>query len=130
VIESFNRPWFGYGTGSLEYAYSKQVADNPGSVRPTDNPHNRHALVLIQFGLVGLLIYFCVYGAQLWAIKAMPAAYEYRGLALLLPLFYGLINMYDTYLWGHQLQALFAYLTAIIYRQDMWERIQSNKESG
>ena len=127
LIESLNRPWFGYGTGSFEYAYSKQVADNPGLVRATDNPHNHHALILIQFGAIGLLIYLAIYGTQLWMFRGMSADYEYRGLALLLPLFFGLINMYDTYLWGHQLQALFAYLTAIFYRREMWESVQSRR---
>ena len=124
---SLKKLWIGYGTGSFEYAYSQQMADNPSAVPNTDNPHNHHALILVQFGAIGLLIYLGIYGTQLWMFRRMPAAYEYRGLALLLPLFLGLINMYDTYLWGHQLQALFAYLTAIFYRRDMWERIQSRR---
>ena len=119
--EFFNKPWLGYGTGSFDYAYSKQVDSGQGLVIPTTNPHNHHALILIQFGLLGFLVYGAIYVVQFWSVRSMPTSYEYRSLALLLPLFYALINMYDTYLWGHQLQALFAYMTAIFYRRDMWE---------
>jgi len=122
--EFLNKPWLGYGTGSFEYAYSKQVDKSQDLVIPTTNPHNHHALILIQFGLLGFLVYGAIYVAQLWSVRSMPTSYEYRSLALLLPLFYGLINMYDTYLWGHQLQALFAYMTAIFYRRDMWESVR------
>ena len=114
------QPWLGYGTGSFDFAYGQQVEKHSG-VRPTTNPHNHHALILIQFGVLGFLVYGAIYVTQLWSVRSMPASYEYRSLALLLPLFYALINMYDTYLWGHQLQALFAYMTAIFYRRDMWE---------
>ena len=119
-----NEPWLGYGTGSFVHAYNKQVEKYPGKVLPTTNPHNYHALILLQFGLVGFLIYSAIYATQLRLVRVMPVAYEYRALAVLLPLFYILINFYDTYLWGHHLQAMFAYMTAIFYRRDMWEIVR------
>lgn len=120
VRQGLNRPLMGYGTGSFEHIYAQRVAAYPGEVRPATNPHNHHALIFLQFGLIGLLVYLGMYATQLWTVRTMPQAYEYRALALLLPLFYGLINMYDTYFWGHQLQALFAFLASVFYRQDMW----------
>jgi hypothetical protein len=51
----------------------------------------------------------------------MPRSYEFRPLALLLPLFYVSISFYDSYLWGHHTQAVFAYLTAIFYRRDLFQ---------
>ena len=121
--EYVNRPWLGYGTGSFTYAYAKQVEKHPEKLVLTDNPHNYHALILLQFGLLGFVVYGAIYVTQLKQVRLMPVAYDYRALALLLPMFYLLINMYDTYLWGHQLQALFAYMTAIFYRRDMWESV-------
>ena len=55
----------------------------------------------------------------------MPKDYEFRAMAFVLPLFFILISFYDSYLWGHHTQALFAYLTAIFYRFDL---IQKNTE--
>ena len=44
-----------------------------------------------------------------------------RTMAFVLPLFFILISFYDSYFWGHHTQALFAYLTAIFYRSDMYK---------
>lgn len=119
-----DKPWLGYGTGSYEYAWGKQVEKNPSGIMPrSTNPHNHHVLILVQFGLLGFLVYASIYGVQLWQVRTMPASYEFRSLALLLPLFYLLINNFDSSLWSHQMQALFAYITAIIYRRDMWEKV-------
>ena len=116
-----DRPWLGYGTGSYEYMWNKQAEKHPGLVMPVNtNPHNHHILILVQFGLLGTLVYGAIYASQLWLFRAMPITYDFRSLALLLPLFYGLMNFFDTSFWGHQMQALFAYATSIIYRSDMW----------
>jgi hypothetical protein len=76
---------------------------------------------LVQFGLLGVLIYGAIFITQLWLVRQMPLSYEFRPLALLLPLFYLLISFYDSYLWGHHTQAVFAYLTAIFYRRDLFQ---------
>jgi hypothetical protein len=75
----------------------------------------------VQFGLLGVLIYGAIFITQLWLVRQMPLSYEFRPLALLLPLFYLLISFYDSYLWGHHTQAVFAYLTAIFYRRDLFQ---------
>jgi len=118
------KPWLGFGTGSFEYAYGQQVEKYQGKIRSTTNPHNYHVLILIQFGLLGISVYGAIFVTQLLSVRSMPVSYEYRSMALLLPLFYGLINMYDTYMWSHQLQALFAYVTSIFYRRDMWNGLR------
>ncbi len=51
----------------------------------------------------------------------MPRDYEFRAMAFVLPFFFILISFYDSYIWSHHTQALFAYLTAIFYRSDMNE---------
>jgi O-antigen ligase len=118
------KPWIGHGTGSFESAYEDYRSRADHKVFPTTNPHNSHALILVQFGLLGVLIYGAIFITQLWLVRQMPLSYEFRPLALLLPLFYGLICFYDSYLWGHHTQAVFAYLTSIFYRQDLYLRQQ------
>ena len=52
----------------------------------------------------------------------MPRDYEFRAMAFVLPLFFILISFYDSYIWGHHTQALFAYLSAIFYRFDLSQK--------
>ena len=119
------QPWIGHGTGSFESAYAEYRSRSTETVFPTTNPHNNHALILVQFGLLGVVVYGAIFISQLWAVRYMPPDYEFRPLALLLPLFFILISFYDSYLWGHYTQALFAYLTAIFYRMDIYEQPSS-----
>lgn len=114
------KPWLGHGTGSFESAYKNYQARADHLVFSTTNPHNSHALILVQFGLLGVLFYGAIFLTQLWSVRRMPLDYEFRSLALLLPLFYILISFYDSYLWGHHTQAVFAYLTSIFYRPDLY----------
>jgi len=116
------RPWIGHGTGAFEHAYAEYRSRSNETVFPTTNPHNYHALILVQFGVLGMLFYGAILFNQIWSIRRMRQDYEFRAMALLLPLFFALICFYDTYLWGHHTQAIFAYLTSIIYRYDMQER--------
>jgi hypothetical protein len=60
-----------------------------------------------SFLALGLLMPFSA------AAISMPKGYEFRAMAIVLPLFFILISFYDSYLWGHHTQALFAYLSAI-----------------
>jgi len=120
-------PVYGYGTGSFENTF-KQYAENSSElVFKTSNPHSNHMLILVQFGIVGFLLYLNIFYQQIRAANMMPRDYEFRAMALVLPLFFILISFYDSYLWGHHTQALFAYLTAVFYRSDL---IQKNTEGN
>ena len=78
-------------------------------------------LILVQFGIEGFLIYLNMFYQQIRAANMMPIDYKFRAMAFVFPLFFILISFYDSYIWGHHTQALFAYLTAIFYRSDMNE---------
>jgi O-antigen ligase len=119
------KPWLGHGTGSFQAAYADYQSRADHKVFPTENPHNNHALILVQFGVLGLVFYGAIFLTQLWAVRRMPLDYEFRPLALLLPLFFVLICFYDSYLWGHHTQAVFAYLTSIFYRSDLYLQKQN-----
>ena len=114
-------PLYGYGTGSLENTFNNYAENSPELVFKTSNPHSNHMLILVQFGIVGFLIYLNMFYQQIRAANMMPKDYEFRAMAFVLPLFFILISFYDSYIWGHHTQALFAYLTAIFYRSDMYK---------
>jgi len=115
-------PWIGYGTGSLENIWSNYVDNSKIFIFKITNPHSHHALILVQFGLIGFFIYLNIFYQQMKAAKLMPKNYEFKPIAILLPVFYVLINFYESYLWTHHTQALFAFLVSIIYRTDMYEK--------
>jgi len=113
-------PWFGHGTGSFENAYKEYWERGGVPLSPTSNPHNNHLLILVQFGLVGFLFYAAIFWTQLLQFRKMPDKYEFKAVAFVLPLFFILISMYDSYLWGHHTQAMFAYFASILYREDVF----------
>ena len=102
---------------SLNHPSNKNYVQNI-----TTNPHSNHMLILVQFGLLGLVIYLNMFYQQLRAAISMPKGYEFRAMAIVLPLFFILISFYDSYLWGHHTQALFAYLSTIFYRFDLSQK--------
>jgi len=118
-------PLYGHGTGSFENSYKEYAKKSNNLVINTSNPHSNHLLILVQFGVLGLLIYINIFYQQVRAANLMPKNYEFRAMAFVLPFFFILISFYDSYLWGHHTQALFAYLTSIFYRTEMYQAQES-----
>ena len=116
------KPLYGYGTGSFENQWIEYAKDKNHVQNILTNPHSNHMLILVQFGLLGLVVYLNMFYQQLRAAILMPKGYEFRAMAIVLPLFFILISFYDSYLWGHHTQALFAYLSAIFYRFDLIQK--------
>ena len=117
-------PIIGHGTGSTKNIFYKFVEENsaPWYIK-TSNPHSNHSLILVQFGILGFLVYLNIFYQAIKAAKFMPKEYEYRAMAFFLPMFFFFINFFDSYLWGHHTQALFAYLSAILFRPDLYSKI-------
>lgn len=111
-------PLIGYGTGSFESVYQRINEVRSPDLPSTSNPHNYHALVWVQFGLLGFILYLMLYYQQFRLARTLPEGSEFRFLAILLPAFLFIINFSDSYLWGHHTQALFALLMATLYRLD------------
>jgi len=118
------RPLYGYGTGSFENIYNSYAENSQTQVLKTSNPHSNHLLILVQFGIFGFLVYLNIFYQQVRSANLMPIGYEFRAVAFVLPLFFILISFYDSYIWGHHTQALFAYLTAILFRPDVYQSIK------
>jgi len=113
------KPFLGHGTGSYENAIKKFSENSDYLVFTTTNPHNSHILILVQFGILGALIYLNIFYRQFMEFKDTSQKYVYRPLMIVMPLFFLFISFYDSYLWGHHSQALFVFLSSIIYRKDV-----------
>jgi len=111
-------PFFGHGTGSFKNSYNTFSKNSPTNKRETSNPHNSHLIVLVQFGIVGFIVYLSIFLSQIHLFRKSARENPYRPLMLLTPFFFFFISFYDSYMWGHHSQALFAFISAILYRQN------------
>ncbi len=57
------KPLLGHGTGSFPLVHQKIIENT--SVTATDNPHNEYLFICVQFGLIGLALFFCLIVFQL-----------------------------------------------------------------
>ncbi len=64
------KPLLGHGTGSYPLAH-RNITENT-AIQATDNPHNEYLLIAVQFGLVGLLLFFGMVISQLIEAKKHP----------------------------------------------------------
>jgi O-antigen ligase len=109
------KPLFGHGTGSFEKDYERIHKQLTPNFVLASNPHNNYILVLVQFGIVGLLIFLSIFYTQIKSFMNTPKTFEYKPLKLILPIMFMVICLSDTYLWGHHTQALFALFSGILY---------------
>jgi O-antigen ligase len=64
------KPILGHGTGSYPYVQERVTINS--KIKKTDNPHNEYLLITIQFGLVGLLLFFSLIAAQIFFSRQIP----------------------------------------------------------
>lgn len=64
------KPILGHGTGS--YPYVQERVTSNSKIKKTDNPHNEYLFITIQFGLVGLLLFFALIAAQIFFSRQIP----------------------------------------------------------
>lgn len=51
-------PWLGTGTGSFFSQYKQLAMQSNEQILLTANPHNEYLLIAVQWGIIGLLVYF------------------------------------------------------------------------
>lgn len=64
------KPIIGHGTGS--YPHVQERVTTNSKIKKTDNPHNEYLFITIQFGLVGLLLFFSLIAAQIFFSRQIP----------------------------------------------------------
>jgi O-antigen ligase len=58
LLKKFEHPVLGYGTSGFETAYKPQVGGKEGwQGKPVGDPHNQYLLILVEYGIVGLIIF-------------------------------------------------------------------------
>ncbi|MEH2503721.1 hypothetical protein V1290_002532 [Bradyrhizobium sp. AZCC 1578] len=63
-------PILGHGTGSTRGLFSAEAAGKTGIMaKVVDNPHNQTLAVTIQWGMVGCLLLYAIWGAHLWLFR-------------------------------------------------------------
>ena len=81
----------------------------------TYNPHNMYILILIQFGLVGLLSLLYIFYIQI-RIATKSNEEFVRKIGIALPLLYLLIMLSDSYLMVHMTGLLFVFISSFVYK--------------
>lgn len=63
------KPILGHGTGAYPIVQEKVAATS--QIKETDNPHNEYLLLTIQFGLVGLFLFFSLIFCQMFFARGI-----------------------------------------------------------
>jgi len=108
-------PFIGVGTGDLPNEFLKVsiMNNNRDSIR-TNNPHNMYSLVLIQFGLLGLISFFSIFYYQIKQSFLSPSRFM-RDVGITLPLLFLVIMFGESYLLGHYTTLLYVFFSSFIY---------------
>jgi O-antigen ligase len=72
ILLVIEKPLLGHGTGSYPYVQKSVTADS--RIKETDNPHNEFLFLTIQFGLLGLVLFFSLLVVQLFCARSLPAS--------------------------------------------------------
>jgi O-antigen ligase len=114
-------PIIGVGTGDYRTEFIKFSDKNELGLTNfrngvmTYNPHNMYVLILVQFGLVGLIALLYMFYAQIKI--AINSNEEFvRKIGVALPLLYLLIMLSDSYLMVHMTGLLFIFISSFVYK--------------
>jgi O-antigen ligase len=125
-------PVIGVGTGDYKNEFIKASIKNNLKLENTlviHNPHNMYALILVQFGLVGLLTILYIFYAQIKIARHSNEEFV-RKIGIALPLLYLLIMLSDSYLMAHMTGLLFIFISSFVYKDyeaDKQYRLKTTK---
>jgi len=107
-------PLFGVGTGDYLDAY-KEINEKSLYPTPVTHPHNMYMLILVQFGVLGMLLFLSIFIYQIYyGIKVKD---DLQVLRIAFSLFFLVIMMVNWYLYTFNTLFLFIYFSAILYYQ-------------
>jgi len=107
-------PLLGVGTGDFPNEYEKVNRVRSPKVCNTDDPHNNYLFVMAQFGVLGLAAILAIFFFQIRC--GLDTHDNFKHLRLGLPILFMLISLFGCYLLGHFTTLVFAYFTAVLYR--------------
>ncbi|WPE16250.1 O-antigen ligase family protein [Candidatus Thioglobus autotrophicus] len=111
-------PIIGVGTGDYKNEFIKASIKNNLKLEDKlviHNPHNMYVLILVQFGLLGLVAMLYMFYTQIKiAINSNEKFVKKIGVAL--PLLYLLIMLSDSYLMVHMTGLLFIFISSFVYK--------------
>jgi O-antigen ligase len=108
-------PFIGVGTGDFPNEYRKVNEVNSPSLPYVSNPHNMYALVLCQFGLLGLVSMLSILILQVKLSYKSPNKFI-RDVGMSLPLLFLVLMLSDSYLLGHYTTLMFVFFSSFLYK--------------
>ena len=110
--------FIGVGTGGFPKEYAKyNDIYSEGSPLST-NPHNMYLLLIVQFGLIGLL---CLLSIHFYQIKHRIKNNKFHShLGFGLVAYFFVINFSDSYLLGHFTSFLFIFFSSFLYQSEKY----------
>lgn len=111
-------PIIGVGTGDYKNEFIKASIQNKLKLEDKlviHNPHNMYVLILVQFGLLGLVAMLYMFYSQI-KIAANSNEEFVRKIGIALPLLYLLIMLSDSYLMAHMTGLLFIFISSFVYK--------------
>jgi len=107
-------PLLGVGTGDFPTEYARINHLRTPEASETKQPHNMYLTVLAQVGLLGFIPFIMVF---YWQIRmALQKTSPYYRMQLMLPLFFLVIMLSDSYLLTHYTMHLFILLSAVLFK--------------
>jgi len=108
-------PIIGVGTGDFPREYKKINLINSPQIPNTTNPHNMYAVILVQFGLIGLFGMLSIFYYQI-RLSFSSSDKFYKDFGLALPLMFLVIMFSDSYLLGHYTTLAFVFFSSFLYK--------------
>jgi O-antigen ligase len=108
-------PFIGVGTGDFPDEYKKINLVNNPTLPHTTNPHNMYILILVQFGLLGLVSLMSIFYYQM-KFSFYASNNFFRNVGFTLPAIFLVIMLSDSYLLGHFTSLLFVFFSSFLHK--------------
>ena|GEM_PF-1847357 len=112
-------PLFGHGTGSYLKEHDRIYPHYEQNRISINNPHNQFLIMIVQFGLIGIVALLSLFFVQVRAYQKAET-HPFRPFLILLPSMFLILCMIDTHLYGVPSLTLFIYMSTILYHPG-WE---------
>jgi O-antigen ligase len=118
-----DNPIFGVGTGGFKENYARINQINSPQISPTLNPHNMYIFVLVEFGVVGLILFLSIFFFQIkYALLQKDIVMKNIGIAF--PLLFLLIMFSESYLLIPSTLFLFIFFSSILYTNPLTTKLK------